>query len=369
MLISSISLAQNNKSQESNNWTAISQEVKIEVDTVKQFVFRGYVKATKIDTVSYGSLFTLIELKNGEWGSWKITRDTIVDHLDWKEHVIEGEINKETSRIVIGAFVWGDVTFYFDNFQLEIEDDKGDMIPFSIGNYSFEKAINDEVVDSWFEGITAKPEKSVKEFEIVASNKAFHGKQSIKVTGSGTDPNLYDQAIKPEENYKPQLGVLISMLDQLKKRVRTKVIGMTDYEIDHLHDDEANSIGALVMHLAAAEVLYQVRTFENRGFNKEEEEKWGAALSLGDEGRKKFRGKPIDYYLEEFDKVRAHTKELFKTVDEDWLQEDIPEFGMNKYYGWFHVMEHQSSHLGQILFLSKRIPPEPTIKVNPDIKN
>lgn len=32
----------------------------------------------------------------------------------------------------------------------------------------------------------------------------------------------------------------------------------------------------------------------------------------------------------------------------------------NHYY-WFHVMEHQSSHLGQILFLKKRIPPEPNI--------
>jgi len=29
---------------------------------------------------------------------------------------------------------------------------------------------------------------------------------------------------------------------------------------------------------------------------------------------------------------------------------------MNNHFAWFHVMEHQSSHLGQILMLRKRIP-------------
>jgi hypothetical protein len=42
---------------------------------------------------------------------------------------------------------------------------------------------------------------------------------------------------------------------------------------------------------------------------------------------------------------------------------------MNNYYGWFHVMEHQSSHLGQILFLKKRIPPETIIENLKEIKN
>ena len=34
------------------------------------------------------------------------------------------------------------------------------------------------------------------------------------------------------------------------------------------------------------------------------------------------------------------------------------KYDMTNQYCWFHVMEHQSSHLGQILFLKKRIPPE-----------
>ena len=41
------------------------------------------------------------------------------------------------------------------------------------------------------------------------------------------------------------------------------------------------------MHLAAAEAYYQVFTFEGRGFNDEEKEKWQAALDLGAKAREK----------------------------------------------------------------------------------
>ena len=123
------------------------------------------------------------------------------------------------------------------------------------------------------------------------------------------------------------------------------------------------------MHLAATEAYYQVLTFENRVFNEEEKKKWGVALGLGEDARTLYKDKPISYYLEEFDKVRARTKELLATVDDDWLQKDNLGEGVNNYYAWFHVMEHQSSHLGQILFLKKRIPPEPKIINEEEIRN
>ncbi|MEH6657571.1 hypothetical protein [Leeuwenhoekiella marinoflava] len=56
--------------------------------------------------------------------------------------------------------------------------------------------------------------------------------------------------------------------------------------------------------------------------------------------------------------MRAKTKEELAKRDDKWLEEEIPGAGMTNFYGWFHVMEHQSSHLGQILLLQKRIKPE-----------
>ena len=41
----------------------------------------------------------------------------------------------------------------------------------------------------------------------------------------------------------------------------------------------------------ATEAYYQVYTFENRGFNKEEREKWDMALNLGAKSSKRVDGK------------------------------------------------------------------------------
>jgi len=120
-------------------------------------------------------------------------------------------------------------------------------------------------------------------------------------------------------------------------------------------DDKANRIGALVMHLAAAEAYYQVYTFEGRDFNDEENKKWKVALDLGSEARKEFVGHPVEYYLNIYKQVRQKTIEELQKRDDEWLLQAAPG-RLSNYYSWFHIMEHQSSHLGQILLLKKRLP-------------
>ena len=158
--------------------------------------------------------------------------------------------------------------------------------------------------------------------------------------------------IEPEEGYTPQIGVLVSMLNDMKDRVEQTVKNMDVSEVDYLMDDSSNSVGALIMHLAATEAFYQAFTFEGRQLNNEENAKWGIAQNLGKAARKEYRNKSVKEYLKEFDKVRAKTLELFKTKDDAWLAE--VQNGMNNHWAWYHVMEHQSSHLGQILLMRKR---------------
>ncbi len=164
--------------------------------------------------------------------------------------------------------------------------------------------------------------------------------------------------IKPEKGFTNDIGNLVSMLNDLKARVTRSVEGMSQYEADYLLDDNANRIGAMIMHLAATEAYYQVYTFENRGFNKDEQKKWSVALNLGDNGREKLQGKPIEYYLDIYKEVRAKTLKLLKTKDDKWLKEKNSAGTMNNHWAWYHVMEHQANHMGQIRFLAKRIPKE-----------
>ena len=165
-------------------------------------------------------------------------------------------------------------------------------------------------------------------------------------------------SIKAEEGYTPQIGVLVSMLNDISNRVERRVKDLSISETDFLLDENANSIGTLIMHLAATEKMYQVRTFENRVFNEEEEKEWSTAMSMGKEAQEKYNGKDIKEYLKVYKEVRQTTLEFLKDKDDAWLTTIYKEWNMNYHWAWYHVMEHQSSHLGQILLISKRIPKE-----------
>jgi len=82
--------------------------------------------------------------------------------------------------------------------------------------------------------------------------------------------NSNTQTIKAPKGYSPQIGNLISMLDDLKARVTRSVAALSQEETDYLLDEKVNRIGAMVMHLVATERYYQVYTFENRGYNSKE---------------------------------------------------------------------------------------------------
>ncbi|MBL4593900.1 MAG: DUF664 domain-containing protein, partial [Flavobacteriales bacterium] len=164
------------------------------------------------------------------------------------------------------------------------------------------------------------------------------------------------QTITRIKGYSKQIGITIAMLEDLKNRVINDVTNIDVEGADYLLDSNANRIGALILHLAATEKYYQIYTFENRGFNEEESKKWKTALKLGEKARTQFTDKPISYYLDIWNEVRKETLRLLKTKNDKWFNAKVKGSKMNNYWAWYHVMEHQSSHLGQIKLIVKRIP-------------
>jgi len=162
------------------------------------------------------------------------------------------------------------------------------------------------------------------------------------------------QTIEPRKGYSPQIGSVVEMLEDLKGRVTRSVASISQEETDFLLDENANRVGAMILHLAATEKYYQVYTFENRALNKEEATRWDIAQNLGDEGRAVLVGKPIDYYLSIWDEVRKETLRLLKTKDDKWFKAKVKGSSMNNHWAWYHVMEHQANHMGQIRMILKR---------------
>ena len=181
---------------------------------------------------------------------------------------------------------------------------------------------------------------------------------STPAVSEESDINL----IGPKKGYTPQIGTLVSMMTWMRSTMLMSVKGMSQKDLDFLFDPNSNTIGALLMHLAATDRIYQVNTFEGNSLKElpsSYKDKWGVAMELGEPARKAIKGHDLDYYLNLLSEVREQTLAEFRKRDDDWLFTVDKTWGWgptNNYCKWFHVCEHESNHNGQIKFLKKRIP-------------
>jgi uncharacterized damage-inducible protein DinB len=164
--------------------------------------------------------------------------------------------------------------------------------------------------------------------------------------------------IAPVPGFTPTIGRLVSMLTYARESLLAAVDGLSRSELDHLHDPESNSIGALLAHAAAVERWYQIFTFEAREPTTSEIASWAAALNLGAEGRRQLSGRELPSYLDELATTRRQTLSVLAERDDTWLEASLvvaPE--MNAHWAWFHVAEDEINHRGQIRWLRARLRP------------
>lgn len=351
----------------SSDWTSFNQTIDIQTSVKKKFRVIASIKVETTEPKSWAGVWARVDTKNDEDGFFDNMSDRPVKSKEWQSYTVEGTIDANSKSLSFGGLCLYNGKFYFDKFELLIENDKGVFEPLAVLNSSFETPIKDGNIPKWGFGISKDNVVKVKEYKISLDKSSVDGKNSLLLEGTGIKPRQ-EAKIGNVEGASPKIGDMISMLEDLKGRVERTVKNMSQYEIDYLHDDQANRIGALVMHLAAAEKYYQVFTFENRGFNEEEKKIWQKALDLDQGGRDEFKGHDIQYYLDIYNEVRAKTISELKKRDDAWFAEVQTRYDWTNQYCWFHVMEHQSSHLGQILFLKKRIPPEQKKTLPKEIK-
>ncbi len=183
---------------------------------------------------------------------------------------------------------------------------------------------------------------------------------STALTLTTNDQGVY--MIGPRDGDSPRVGTLLSTMTMMRYWIVEGVKNLTQEQLDWQIDDESNSIGAMLLHLAATERYYQLNTFDNMEWgtwDKKIKKEWDVPMNLGEEGREKIVGHEIDYYLDKLASVRKVTEEEFAKRDDDWLMQSEPFFGnepTNNHCKWFHVCEHESNHNGQIKFLKKRMP-------------
>jgi uncharacterized damage-inducible protein DinB len=167
--------------------------------------------------------------------------------------------------------------------------------------------------------------------------------------------------IGPLEGFSPQLGTFVSMLNWIRDSVERAVKGLKTEELDFLMDAKANTIGAMLAHLAATETIYQDLTlYKLKDFSDTNKKRWGTAMELGENARKQIKGNTLEHYLADLQEVREKSLLEFKKRDDTWLATIDPHFfgnqPTNNYCKWFHVCEHEANHRGQITLVRKRLP-------------
>ena len=177
--------------------------------------------------------------------------------------------------------------------------------------------------------------------------------------------NVADEGINvigPKEGFSPQVGTLVSMMNWMRETILRPVQNMSVEQLDYLHDSKSNSIGAMLLHLAATERYYQLHTFEGKKWGSWDENikrQWDLPMNLGEAARKTIKGRNLDYYLNALKEVRQSTLLEFQKRDDRWLMAVDKEWGWgptNNYCKWFHVCEHESNHNGQIKWIKSRLP-------------
>ena len=149
----------------------------------------------------------------------------------------------------------------------------------------------------------------------------------------------------------------------MRSAVLRSVKAMTQEQLDFLLDSKANRVGALLLHLAATERLYQLNTFDRVGVDDLEKapafKEWTVPMNLGEPARQEIKGHSLDYYLNALQENREKTLAEFRKRDDEWLlavDTHFPWGPTNNLCKWFHVCEHESHHAGQIGLLRGRMP-------------
>jgi len=163
--------------------------------------------------------------------------------------------------------------------------------------------------------------------------------------------------LEPLPGYTPTIGRLVGILLYARQTTLTAVEGLSVADLDHLHDDSSNSIGALLAHIAAVERGYQHIVFDERPPSAEETAALEPALTLGAEARRRLRGKSLEHYIHELSEARRITLAGLAARDDKWLEQSLRAApAMNAHWAWFHVAEDEINHRGQIRWLRAHLP-------------
>ena len=166
----------------------------------------------------------------------------------------------------------------------------------------------------------------------------------------------------PVAGYAPQVGRYVAQLNEIRNDLKYELTGLTPAALDWHPNEQTESIGTLLLHLAAVEWSWMHEDIFGTP-DTEYQGNWAEAMPIRRRAPQ-VSGRSLEHYLEHLDAIREETLRLLQGfTDADLARlvgeaEPAPGVEARSYLytiDWiiWHVLEHEALHVGQIELLRR----------------
>ncbi|NAS32239.1 hypothetical protein GTQ40_14735 [Flavobacteriaceae bacterium R38] len=190
-------------------WTSFTQSVDIESNSKKKFKVIASVKVETNDPQARAGIWVRVDNHKG-MGFFENMENRPITSNTWESYTIEGFIDSQAKRINIGGLCYFNGKFYFDKFELYLENDKGIYELIDLPNSSFESNIVNNVIPGWNQGVSKNQITNIEGFTFTSNSDHIDGSHSILVTGTGITNDVVKLDVIKQAF--PNLGIYISIV-------------------------------------------------------------------------------------------------------------------------------------------------------------
>jgi uncharacterized damage-inducible protein DinB len=158
----------------------------------------------------------------------------------------------------------------------------------------------------------------------------------------------------------PTVGKYLSLMEDVRRRTLEYAEGLTAEQLSWHPNPKVESIGTLLLHIAAAEHSYIQEDIMRIPMGEE----WKIAFPIRF-NIPQVSGKELQYYMNKLNEVRVETRKVLINLLDDDLEKVIsplePAAGNEEIefsIEWllYHLIEHEAHHKGQIAVMKRLLP-------------
>ncbi len=158
-----------------------------------------------------------------------------------------------------------------------------------------------------------------------------------------------------DSGFTPRLGVFRAQLEDVRRGTLRYVAGLDQSQLVWSPQANIESIGTLLLHIAAVERSWIGEDIARRPMGEE----WAIAFPIRF-GIEQIQGQPLEYFLARLASTRDETRAVLSSLTDEDLSRDVapldPGDSTETYtIEWIlhHCVEHEAHHRGQIALLKR----------------